>query len=157
MNGFSQHKWKFDVFLNEREEQFKEAIIEKLPPYVGKKILMSANRGKRRPPIRTGELRRSGSVFANGKLVGTTERELGGSFSYKGKGMPIKRTVVGKKGRVSLIYYAIDKGFNYAHYQNYKLDIGKPKYHLWAEYMMNRRNIKKYIKTGMRKILREYR
>ena len=148
---------RFDVALDKRVKEMEDDFYRKLPPYVAKKILLSANRGKRRPPIKTGKLRRSGSVFANRKLVGTTKRELGGSFSYKGKGMPITKTKRGKRGRVSLIYYATDKGFNYAHYQNYKLSIGKPKYHLWAEYMVNKMRVNKYIKDGMRKLLNEYR
>ena len=133
--------------IQARLEKLKESLKDELRERIALKVLESAGKTEQIPPIKTGKLRESGSVFVGSKLIGTT--------NY-GIGEPITQHI-GKPGRIYLIYSALNKkrNFDYAFYQNYKVDIGLPNEHLWVEDMMAKERLRKYARQALQEIYRE--
>ena len=132
-----------------RLEKLKESLKDELRERIAFKILESADMTEQIPPIKTGKLRESGSVFVGSKLIGTTNA---------GVGEPITEHI-GKPGRIYLIYSALNKrgDFDYAFYQNYNTHIGLPNEHLWVEDMMAKERLRSYARQALREIHSENR
>lgn len=130
-----------------RLEKLKESLKDELRERIAFRILESANMTEQVPPIKTGKLRESGSVFVGSKLIGTT------NF---GVGEPVTQHI-GKPGRIYLTYSALNKkgNFDYAFYQNYNTKIGLPNEHLWVEDMMAKERLRKYARQSLREIYSE--
>lgn len=138
--------------LEARLESLKEGIDgDKLRIFIATEILKTApNIRRRRPPIKTGRLKQSGSVFVGSKLIGTTNR---------GKGTPITN-YRGKEKRIYVMYDTpivtkTGKHFNYAYYQNYNDAIGVPEKHHWVEELLSERRREGYVKRAMGAMLNE--
>ena len=129
-----------------RALELKEKISQTLHKKVAEKVLRGVKTSIRKPPLESGKLRQSGSVFVGSELVGTTNR---------GSGTPVTSRAGGLPHRIYLIYSAFDRGINYAFYQNYNLNIGKPHQHLWVEYMMSKSRLKMFARKSLNEIINE--
>ncbi|MCK4521996.1 MAG: hypothetical protein KAU20_05465 [Nanoarchaeota archaeon] len=129
-----------------RALKLKEKISQTLHERVAEKVLANVNMTLRQPPVKTGRLRQSGSVFVGSKLIGTTNN---------GSGTPVTSRGGGLSHRIYLIYSAFDKTFNYAYYQNYAVRIGNPFHHLWIEAMMAKSRLKSFARKSMNEIINE--
>lgn len=129
-----------------KAEKLAKKLDEDLHRRIGRKILNSIGSAPRRPPVKTGRLEQSGSVFVGNELIGTTNR---------GVGTPVVTMAGGLPHRIYLVYSAIDRGFNYAYYQNYNTRIGKPWEHLWVEAIMARERVRRFARQAIDEIVNE--
>ena len=154
---FTQKRWfqgsqkKGTIFAGHsiglRLSRLKEALRTQLMEKIALRVLESANHTEQVPPMKTGKLRESGSVFVGSTLIGTTN---------EGIGEPVVNHF-GKPNRLYLIYSALNKkrNFDYAYYQNYNTLIGMPNEHLWVEDMMAKERLRKYAREALREIVSE--
>lgn len=69
-----------------KASKLKEKLSQSLHRRIAEKILDNVNTASREPPIKTGKLRQSASVFVGSELIGTTNRGMGTPITSRGGG-----------------------------------------------------------------------